>query len=147
MDPHRFFCFFLLTADLKGEAEGGCSHVIWERQRRCPTRSSPSCSFSHQGDTGAFFSINSCISAFTTSLNTLDLVQLSMEVLHGQLTHSQRISKMNILCPEAKHLSILGSASQAPSRECTQFTKAVMTSFLQSSKAPSLITHHMACSS
>ena len=52
---------------------------------------------------------------------------------------------MNILCSEAKHLSILGSASRAPSRECTQFTKAVTTSFLQSPKAPSLITRHMAC--
>lgn len=28
VDPHHVFCFFLLTPDLKGEAEGGCSHVI-----------------------------------------------------------------------------------------------------------------------
>lgn len=46
---------------------------------------------------------------------------------------------------EAERLSILGSRPQAQSLELIQFMKAVIISFIRSSKACSLITRHVVC--
>lgn len=51
---------------------------------------------------------------------------------------------MNVLCSEAKHLSILAVQSQTQSLELIQFMKAVIISLLQNWETWSLITRHRA---
>ena len=103
-----------------------------------PLRSALDC------DTGTPGPVNKYSSA-SSPLTMLDSLQLSMDILHGQLTQSLSRSMMNTLCSEVQHPSVLGSVAQGQPQECTRFMKAVTISSLQSSETLRLMTHPVAC--